>query len=192
MNATTAAQSGRAWRGIAAILGLAAVLTITGVAVSFAAAPVPSAVKATLPPRTSSEVPNPLVKPPPEVLPLKPVKRLLTGALPAKASARGALAKGFPAAVPLAGKSTVLSSSVSVNGKTVQAAVDAETSSTPAEVVAYYQKLFARAGLPGTETASTPESRSVSFVRGTDSVTLTVTATKTGSRYSLFGVLRAA
>jgi hypothetical protein len=184
-------QSGRAKRGIAAVLGLAVVLTVTGVAVSFAAAPAPSAPKVALPPRTTSEVPNPQAKPTPDVLPLKPVKRLLT-ALPSAASARGSLVKGFPAAVPLAPSSKVVSSSVSVNEKTVQAALDAETSTKPAQVVAYYEKLFAKAGLPGTENAAGPDSRSLSFVRGTDSVTLTVTATKSGARYSLFGVLRVA
>jgi hypothetical protein len=193
MNATQQpVQSRRARRGIVAILGLAVALTVTGVAVSFAAAPVPSPAKATLPPRTTSEVPNPQAKPAPDVLPLKPVKRLLTGTLPSSASARGALVKGFPAAVPLAVGSKVVSSSVSVSNKTLQAALDAETTSTPAQVVAYYEKLFAKAGLPATENSAAPDTRSLSFVRGTDSVTLTVTATKTGSRYSLFGVLRAA
>jgi len=193
MNATQqAAQFRRTKRGIVAILALALALTVTGVAVSFAAAPEPSAAKATLPPRTTSEVPNPQVKPAPEVLPLKPEKRLLTGTLPKSASARGALVKGFPSVVPLAAGSKVLSSSVSVSNKTVQAALEADSTSTPAQIVAFYEKLFAKAGLPATENTAAADARSVSFVRGTDSVTLTVSPTKAGSRYSLFGVLRAA
>jgi hypothetical protein len=189
----TPADSRRARRGILAVLGLATALVVTGVAVTFAAPPAPSAPTATTPPRKTTEVPDPKATlEPVKALPLKPVKRLLSGSLPSSASARGSLVKGFPAAVPLAPGSKVVSSSVSVADKTVQAALDAETSSTPAQVLAYYEKLFAKAGLPGTEGPAGPDSRSMSFVRGTDSVTITVTTTKTGASYSLFGVLRSA
>lgn len=103
----------------------------------------------------------------------------------------GKLVAGFPDAVPLAPKSTISTSSLDSDGTRVQASLEASTPESAADVTTYYEKLFAALGFPGTPSPAASGSTAVLFARGGESVTLTVTPSATGSRYSLFGVLGA-
>jgi len=115
---------------------------------------------------------------------------LVSAPLPATASAAKKLVAGFPAAIALKPKSTIVNSSVSSSGNTMQATLSAKTDADGDEVIAYYEKLFAKIGLAGSPVPSTGGTESYSFARGNDSVTLTVTPSKSnGSSYALFGVL---
>jgi len=115
---------------------------------------------------------------------------LVTAPLPPTASAAKKLVAGFPAAIALKPKSTIVNSSVSSSGSIMQATLSAKTDASGDEVVTYYEKLFAKIGLAGSPVPSTGGTESYSFARGNDSITLTVTPSKSnGSSYALFGVL---
>jgi len=115
---------------------------------------------------------------------------LVSAPLPPTASASKKLVAGFPAAIALKPKSTIVNSSVSSSGSIMQATLSAKTEASGDEVVAYYEKLFAKIGLAGSPVPSTGGTESYSFARGNDSVTLTVTPSKSnGASYALFGVL---
>jgi outer membrane biosynthesis protein TonB len=116
---------------------------------------------------------------------------LLPGGVPDSASQLGKLVDGFPAAVPLADDSTVVSSSVDSNGGTVHATVVARTSRSADDVVALYETAFAALGLAASTVPSASGDRAVSFSRDGSSVTLTVTGSDSDSAttYSLFAVI---
>ena len=148
----------------------------------FSAAPVP------LGPRTSTEVeagaqPDP-GQPAPIALP-----PLMTGDLPADASALQKIVAGFPRVIPIAEQSTVVASSVSSSGNRVQATLEATTTQSPASVTEYYRTVFAALSLPGTSTPASGGSSGTVFSRGGDSVTLTVKPDGDGAHYSLFGAI---
>lgn len=60
-----------------------------------------------------------------------------------------------------------------------------------ADLLDFYQSTFAKIGLLGTEVPAVGGSTAFSFAHENDTVTLTVTATKTGASYSLYAALRA-
>lgn len=150
----------------------------------FVAAPTP----APSGPRTTTEVeqggttdPGPLA-----VAPLPP---LMTGRIPANASALDRIVAGFPSVMPLAAQSTVLTSSISSSGTRLQATLDATSELSPTMVADFYRSAFAALSLAGSDVPATEGSIGMIFSRGRDSVTLTVTPRGDGTRYSLFGVL---
>ena len=117
---------------------------------------------------------------------------LVSTPFPATASASKKLVAGFPTAIAPKPASTIVNSSVSSSGRILQATVSAKTDDSSDEVIAYYIELFAKIGLAGNQSPSTGGTVSYSFVRGSDTVTLTVTPSKkNGSTYALFGVLNA-
>jgi len=138
--------------------------------------------------RTTSEVEQGAS---PDQAPLTPppVAPLAVGDLPKDASELGALVDDFPKALALAPRSSVVSSSVTSSENTMQATLEATTSTGAADVVAFYTELFAAAQLASSPAAAVGGSTAVTFARGSDSLTLTVTPSSDGSRYSLYGVL---
>ena len=148
-----------------------------------------SAMPPTAAPRTATEVLADQTAAP-TLPPSAKREPLVSAPLPPTASAAKKLVAGFPAAIALKPKSTIVNSSVSSSGGTMQATLSAKTEADGAEVIAYYEKLFAKIGLAGSPVPSTGGTESYSFARGNDSVTLTVTPSKSnGSSYALFGVL---
>jgi len=113
-------------------------------------------------------------------------------AIPRDASALSALVAGFPGNIPLAQNSTVSNSSIATSGNTVQATLEAVTTTEPADVAAFYNAIFSALGLPGSELQAVAGSNAIAFTQGDESITLTITPTSSGSTYSLFGVLNAA
>ena len=124
--------------------------------------------------------------------PSEPLEPLLSGAPPASATANGSMVDGFPSAIPVAPKSVLGITSVTSSDGIVQAGLDATTPDSAQDVVAFYQTAFGKLGLAGSPSASEGGSTAVSFARGADAITLTVTATGQGSEYTVFAVLGSA
>lgn len=119
------------------------------------------------------------------------VAPLLSGPAPKTASKTGSLVGGFPATIPVAAASTIANSAVASSGDNVQATLVAKTSMSASDLLDFYQSAFAKIGLTATEVPAVGGSAAFSFTHASDTVTLTVTSTKSGANYSLYAVLRA-
>lgn len=121
----------------------------------------------------------------------EPLAPLISTPLPKAASARGAIAAGFPTAViPLAPASSVTYSSVSSDRKRLQAGLDATSKLAPDEVLGFYRTKLAPLGLVATSAPAASGWTAVAFVRGASTLTVTASAAGAhGSRYSIHGVL---
>ena len=119
------------------------------------------------------------------------VAPLLSGSAPKTASKTGSLVDGFPARIPVVHASTIDNSAVSSSGDNVQATLVAKTTMSAADLLYFYQSAFAKTGLIATEVPAVGGSTAFSFTHSNDTVTLTVTSTKSGANYSLYAVLRA-
>ena len=124
--------------------------------------------------------------------PSEPLRPLLTGSPPESATATGSMVPGFPSAIPVAPKSVLGTTSVTSSDGIVQAGLDATTPDSTQDVVTFYQTAFGKLGLAGSSSASVGGSTAVSFARGADAITLTVTATRQGSKYTVFAVVGSA
>ncbi|GAB3041589.1 hypothetical protein GCM10027052_24210 [Parafrigoribacterium mesophilum] len=110
--------------------------------------------------------------------------------MPKAATARGSIVQGFPTAViPLAPGSSVTFSSVSPDRTRLTAGLDATCNLSPDEVLGYYRTALAPLGLVTTSVPALAGSVAEAFVRGSSTVTVSVTAVSGGSRYSVHGVL---
>ncbi len=70
--------------------------------------------------------------------------------------------------------------------------MSAKTTIASTELITYYETQFAKVGLQGSPSPAVGGSTAVSFARGNDTITLTVTPTTGGgARYTVFGVLAA-
>ncbi|MBK4348504.1 hypothetical protein [Lacisediminihabitans changchengi] len=124
--------------------------------------------------------------------PSAPSAPLVSLPLPASASALKKLVTGFPVAVLVMPSATIVDSSVSSSGDILQATLSAKTTADSDDVITYYEKQFAKVGLVGSSTPASGGSLSYSFVRGSNSIALTVKPSKSGgSTFTLFGVLNA-
>jgi hypothetical protein len=159
----------------------------------------PSPAAETTPEPTRAPPPTPGVRTSTEVEAAAPVAdptpdgpqpaSLLPDGVPGPASELGKLVDVFPAAVPIADDSTVVSSSVDSNGGTVHATVVARTSRSADDVVALYEMAFAALGLSASTVPSASGERAVAFSRDGSNVTLTVTDSDSATTYSLFAVI---
>ncbi len=143
-------------------------------------------------PRTSTEVQAPGSSPAPALPPSKGYPPLLTGPLPKDASATGALVRGYPAAIPVAGGARIRSSAVATSGTVLQATLVASSADSAADVLAFYRTELAKLGLAGDPLPAVGGSSAVSFARGGDTITVTATPAGGGSRFSVYSVLNAA
>lgn len=124
--------------------------------------------------------------------PSEPSAPLVSLPLPTSASALKKLVTGFPAAVFVMPSATIVDSSVSSSGDILQATLSAKTKADGDDVITYYEKEFAKVGLVGSSIPASAGSLSYSFVRGSNSIALTVKPSKSGgSTFTLFGVLNA-
>lgn len=122
------------------------------------------------PPRASAD---PLISPP----------------LPKTASRTGTLVTGFPSGViSLAPGSTVVFSSVAAEGDRLQVGLNAMSTIAPAEVLAHYSTALAGLGLVAASAPALDGSTAAAFIRGPNTVTVTVSSAGGGSRYTVFGV----
>ncbi|CAN5293935.1 hypothetical protein BH09ACT2_BH09ACT2_19380 [soil metagenome] len=119
------------------------------------------------------------------------VAPLLSGPAPKTASKTGSLVGGFPHTIPVADASTIANSAVASSGNIVQATLVAKTSLSATDLLHSYQSAFVKIGLTATEVPAVGGSTAFSFTHADDTVTLTVTPTKSGANYSVYAVLRA-
>lgn len=126
--------------------------------------------------------------------PSPPLPDLITRPLPPTASESGALVAGYPASViPPSPDSTVTSSSVASAENRLQVTLAASTPMTADAVLAFYRVTFAANDLVDSPAPAAAGSTALLFSRGTDTILLTVTPTKSGeSTYSVFGAFTAA
>jgi len=131
---------------------------------------------------------------PAEGLPVSPALRsLISGPAPATATAEGALVDGFPDGIPIATRSSVATSDVSVEKQRVRASLTATTPEAGAAVLAEYDTAFAAFGFTPSDTPAGGGSTARAYGRGAESVTVTVTPTATGgSGYTVLALLVAA
>lgn len=110
---------------------------------------------------------------------------LIAAPLPENASATGELVAGFPSSIAsAAGDDEVLESSVTSDGRTMQAALKARTDATPATVTDRFRASWSALGL--TPTGGEQVSASDPFT----TVTLAFTESGTGTIYTVYATLR--
>ncbi|MFC8041216.1 hypothetical protein ACFUOZ_17840 [Paenarthrobacter sp. NPDC057355] len=120
-----------------------------------------------------------------------PPAPLITGALPEPGTASGEVVDGWPAGVlTLPAGTTIGSTSVSTSGNILQVAADGVIDKPRAEVLGSFRDSLVSHGF-WTEDAPAGEGAvAARFVRGTDTVTVSVSTTGTGSsRFQLLGSL---
>lgn len=119
---------------------------------------------------------------------------LITGTLPEPASAAGEVVDGWPAGVlSMPEGTTIGSTSVSTSGDVLQVAADGITSKPQAEVLASFRQSLVAHGFWSEPAPAADGAMAERFVRGTDTVTVSVSTTGTGnSRFQLLGSLHAA
>ena len=123
----------------------------------------------------------------------KPAVPLFGGPVPPSATATGSRVHGFPSVIPLAPQSVISTSSVASTGGVLQAALDAKSAVAPVDAIAFYRSALAKHGLLGDPLPAVGGSTALSFARGDDSITLTVTPAKGGgSHYTILAVFRTA
>lgn len=112
---------------------------------------------------------------------------LVSRPLPAAASARDRLVKGYPrTAIPLAPTSTVTTSSVSPSdGRRLRVALTADTDRSPGQILLFYRLHFAKLGFVENAVSTMGDATGAAFTRGQNSATIVVSE----ASYALSAVL---
>jgi len=122
--------------------------------------------------------------------PSTPRPALFTGPTPDSATAQNKIVDGFPAAIPVAARSTVSTSDISVENDRVRASLTATTPQAGADVLAEYDAALASFGFTPADAPAVGGSTAREYRRGAESVTVTVTPSVTGgSGYTLLALL---
>lgn len=116
---------------------------------------------------------------------------LISGALPAPGTAAGEVVDGWPADIlTLPAGTTIGSTSVSTSGNALQLTADGIVSKPQSEVLASFSQSLVSHGFWSEPAPAADGAVASRFVRGTDTVTVSVTTTGTGaSRFQLLGTL---
>lgn len=113
--------------------------------------------------------------------------------LPKSAAAVGALATGYPASVlPQAPGSTIKTSSIASQSNHLQVTLTAGSTQQVTDIVTFYRGILAKYGMYDSAAPALAGSTSALFVRGGNSVTLTVTPATGGTTYALYAAFTAA
>lgn len=120
-----------------------------------------------------------------------PPAPLITGALPEPGTASGQVVDGWPAGVlTLPAGTTIGSTSVSTSGNVLQVAADGIVDKPRAEVLGSFRDSLVSHGFWTEDAPAGEGAMAARFVRGTDTVTVSVSTTGTGSsRFQLLGSL---
>lgn len=116
---------------------------------------------------------------------------LITGPLPKSGTAKGSVVEGWPSSVvTLPAGTTVGSTSISSSGNVLQLTADGIVGTSQEDVLGAFRQSLVGQGF-WSEDAPAPEGAlAARFVRGTDTVTVSVSVTGTGvSRFQLLGSL---
>ncbi|KQM81430.1 hypothetical protein [Agromyces sp. Leaf222] len=114
---------------------------------------------------------------------------LLAGDLPESAAREGGLVDGFPATIPVLDDSSITTSAVASDGVRVLVTLDATVEDSPQRVLDAYLVEFGLLGMQGTASPAVGGSKALEFVRGGDSIVVTVLPEDSGTRYTLSGTL---
>lgn len=122
-----------------------------------------------------------------------PPAPLIRTPLPASGSAQGKVVDGFPVNVVTFPERTVLvSTSVSSSDQTLQVTADGIAELSTAQVTGHFQQSLLALGFQSEAVTSSDGQQSIRLSRGTDTVTVAITTTGTGStRFTLLGTLHA-
>jgi hypothetical protein len=128
----------------------------------------------------------------PSSKPLAKAQPLVGTPLPPSASARGSIVKGFPAVIPQAPNSMVVFSSIATQGTRMQVGLEATTTNSVADVLSFYRTAFEPLGLVAAAAPAAEGSTALTFVRGDNGITVTVSDSAGGhAQYTVTGVLSA-
>jgi hypothetical protein len=118
-----------------------------------------------------------------------PPTALITSPLPAAASAQGKMVEGFPSRVITFPDGTVVVfTGVSSSGDTLQATAEGIVELDAGNVAGHFLQILQSAGFRSEEAPAAAGQQALRLTRGKDSVSLTLSATGTGStRFSLLG-----
>jgi len=129
----------------------------------------------------------------PALPPTNPLPYPVSAPLPKSAAAVGALAAGYPASVlPQAPGSTIKTSSIASQSNHLQVTLTAGSTQQVTDIVAFYRGILAKYGMYDSAAPALAGSTSALFVRGGNSVTLTVTPATGGTTYVLYAAFNAA
>ena len=137
-----------------------------------------------LPPASAAPTGLPMPSPP---------APLIRTPLPASGSAQGKIVEGFPVNVVTFPDRTVLvSTSVSSSEKALQVTADGIVELSTAQVTGHFQQTLLALGFQSEAVTGVEGQQSIRLSRGTDTVTVAITTTGTGStRFTLLGNLHA-
>lgn len=116
---------------------------------------------------------------------------LITGPLPKSATAKGSLVEGWPSSVvTMPAGTTVGSTSISTSGNVLQLTADGVVGTSQEEVLGAFRQSLVGQGFWSEDAPAPDGAVAARFVRGTDTVTVSVSVTGTGvSRFQLLGSL---
>lgn len=125
-------------------------------------------------------------------MPSKPAA-LIRAPLPASGSAQGKVVDGFPVnVVTFPERTVVVSTSVSSTERTLQITADGVVELSAAQVKGHFQQRLLALGFQSEAVSDSAGQQSIRLSRGTDTVTVAITTTGTGStRFTLLGSLHA-
>ncbi len=125
-------------------------------------------------------------------MPSKPAA-LIRAPLPASGSAQGKVVDGFPVnVVTFPERTVVVSTSVSSTERTLQITADGVVELSAAQVKGHFQQSLLALGFQSEAATAADGRQSLRLSRGTDTVTVAITTTGTGStRFTLLGSLHA-
>lgn len=116
---------------------------------------------------------------------------LITGPLPKPGTAKGSLVEGWPSSVvAMPTGTTVGSTSISTSGNVLQLTADGIVGTPQEDVLAAFRQSLVPQGFWSEDAPAPDGAVAARFVRGTDTVTVSVSVTGTGvSRFQLLGSL---
>ncbi|BCW48840.1 hypothetical protein [Arthrobacter sp. StoSoilB13] len=116
---------------------------------------------------------------------------LITGPLPKPGTAKGSLVEGWPSSVvAMPAGTTVGSTSISTSGSVLQLTADGIVGTPQEDVLAAFRQSLVPQGFWSEDAPAPDGAVAARFVRGTDTVTVSVSVTGTGvSRFQLLGSL---
>ena len=116
---------------------------------------------------------------------------LITGPLPKSATAKGSLVEGWPSSVvTMPAGTTVGSTSISTSGTVLQLTADGIVGTSQGDVLGAFRQSLVAQGFWSEDAPAPDGAVAARFVRGTDTVTVSVSVTGTGvSRFQLLGSL---
>ena len=118
-----------------------------------------------------------------------PTYAMVHSPLPGVASAVGAVVAGFPSTfVPIPDGATVVITTVTSEGSIMQAGLEAKSTATVDEIVAFYRHALDAQGFPASPAAALGPGQAWHFLRDGEGVALTVrTASDGGTSFSVAG-----